>query len=389
MVKNSRAEAQRPMQRTPVVISGTGLFTPSQSASNAELVEAFNSFVRTHNQEHAADIAAGTREPLGESSNDFIVKASGIKNRYLVDKSGVCDPAVMAPRLRQRSNEEPGILAEMGVVAAREALERAGKKPGDVDAVIVACSNMERAYPAIAIELQGLLGIGGYGFDLNVACSSATFGLHVARDMIVGGSAKSVLVVNPEICSGHLNFRDRDSHFIFGDACSAALVERADACTAAEPFEIVGSKLSTVFSNNIRNNFGFLNRATPEGIGAPDKLFVQQGRKVFKEVVPMVVALLREHLGELGIEPAALARLWMHQANVNMNELIIEKLVGQRLSREMAPIILDEYANTSSAGVVIAFHKYHQDLPVGSLSLMCSFGAGYSIGNLVLRRHAR
>jgi beta-ketodecanoyl-[acyl-carrier-protein] synthase len=276
----------------------------------------------------------------------------------------------------------------MGVAAAREALERAGKKPADVDVVIVACSNMERAYPAIAVEVQSLLGIGGYGFDLNVACSSATFGLHVARDLVAGG-ARSVLVVNPEICSGHLNFRDRDSHFIFGDAASATLVERADLCTAAEPFEIVGTKLSTLFSNNIRNNFGFLNRATPESIGAPDKLFVQQGRKVFKEVVPMVVGLLREHLAELGIEPRALARLWMHQANVNMNELIIEKLVGERLSREMAPIILDEYANTSSAGVMIAFHKYHEDLPVGSLSLMCSFGAGYSVGNLVLRRIAR
>jgi beta-ketodecanoyl-[acyl-carrier-protein] synthase len=377
------------MQRLPVVISATGLFTPRESVSNAELVHAFNSYVRRHNETHAAEIAAGTRSALSESSDEFIVKASGIKSRYLMDKSGVCDPEILAPRLRARSNEEPGILCEMGMVAARQALEIAGKQPSDIDAVIVACSNMERAYPAVAIELQGRLGITGFAFDLNVACSSATFGLTVARDLVASGAARAVLVVNPEICSGHLNFRDRDSHFIFGDACTASVVERADTCTSPAPFEIVGTKLSTQFSNNIRNNFGFLNRATPEGEGQPDKLFVQQGRKVFKEVVPAVVALLREHLAELKIDPAEIARLWLHQANLNMNELIVEKVMGKSLPREAAPIILDEYANTSSAGVVIAFHKYHQDLPVGSLSLMCSFGAGYSIGNLVLRRHAR
>jgi beta-ketodecanoyl-[acyl-carrier-protein] synthase len=374
------------MQRIPVVISATGLYTPRDSVSNAELVQAFNAYVRDHNLAHEREIAAGEREALSESSVEFIVKASGIKSRYLVDKTGVLDPTIMAPRLRERSNDEPGILCEMGTAASMHALELAGKRPSDVDAVIVACSNPERAYPAVAIELQGRLGIPGFGFDLNVACSSATFGLSMARDLVAHGSARTVLVVNPEICSGHLNFRDRDSHFIFGDACTASVVERADTCSAPRPFEILGIKLSTQFSNNIRNNFGFLNRATPEGIGKADKLFVQQGRKVFKEVVPAVVALLREHLAELHIDPAEVARMWLHQANLNMNELIVEKLMGKSLPREAAPIILDEYANTSSAGVVIAFHKYHEDLPVGALALMCSFGAGYSIGNLVLRR---
>ena len=93
---------------------------------------------------------------------------------------------------------------------------------------------------------------------------------------------------NPEICSGHLNFRDRDSHFIFGDVATAFIVERADTARNGG-WEIVSTKLKTKFSNNIRNNFGFLNRTAPEGIGKTDKLFVQEGRKVFKEVVPMVV----------------------------------------------------------------------------------------------------
>ena len=87
---------------------------------------------------------------------------------------------------------------------------------------------------------------------MNVACSSATFGIQTAADYIRAGNARSVLVVSPEITSGHLNWRDRDSHFIFGDACTAIVVEAADTARGEHQFEILESKLKTKFSNNIR-----------------------------------------------------------------------------------------------------------------------------------------
>src|SRR5690606_23058860 len=152
--------------------------------------------------------------PLAESSVEFIEKASGIGSRHVVDKAGILDPAHMAPRLRERGNDELSILAEIGVAAAKDALARAGRDAADVDAVLCAASNMQRPYPAMAIEIQQALGIDGFAFDMNVACSSATFGIQTAADYVRAGHAKSVLVVNPEICSGHLNWRDRDSHFI-------------------------------------------------------------------------------------------------------------------------------------------------------------------------------
>ena len=133
--------------------------------------------------------------------------------------------------------------------------------------MICAASNMQRAYPAMAIEVQQALGIDGFAFDMNVACSSATFGIKTAADYVAAGSARAVLMVNPEICSGHLNFRDRDSHFIFGDVATAVIVERGRRRPAGG-WDILGTRLKTQFSNNIRNNFGFLNRAAPEGIGA-------------------------------------------------------------------------------------------------------------------------
>ena len=369
-----------------VVISGTGLFTPANSISNEELVLAFNTYVQQFNAEHAAAIERGEVEALSESSVAFIEKASGIKSRFVIDKAGILDPQRMTPRIPERSNDELGILAEMAVAAAREALQRAGRSAADIDGVIVACSNLQRAYPAVAIEVQAALGIQGWGYDMNVACSSATFGIQAATNAVQTGQARAILMVNPEICTGHLNFRDRDSHFIFGDAATAVIIERADQASSAQQFEIVGTKLITQFSNNIRNNFGFLNRCAEEGIGARDKLFVQEGRKVFRDVCPMVAELIAAHLAENQLNVGDVKRFWLHQANLNMNLLITRKLLGRDAEPHEAPVILDSYANTSSAGSVIALHKYQDDLPAGSVGVLSSFGAGYSIGSVILRK---
>ncbi len=369
-------------------LTGTGLYTPAQSISNEELVAAFNEYVRRYNDAHRDAIAAGSVAPLAESSVEFVFKASGIKNRYVMDKSGILDPEVMCPRLPERPNDQISVLAEIAVNAARDALKAADRKAADIDGVLVGASNMQRAYPAMAIEVQETLGIEGFGFDMNVACSSATFAMQAAADMVANGHARAILVCNPEICSGHLNFRDRDSHFIFGDVATAFVVERAETAHGSNSWEIVSTKLKTKFSNNIRNNFGFLNRAAPEGIGKPDKLFVQEGRKVFKEVVPMVSELIVSHLEENGIAPSRLKRLWLHQANINMNDLIARRVLGRDPAHGEAPNILDEYANTSSAGSMIAFHKYSSDLAPGDTGLLCSFGAGYSAGSVILKKLA-
>ncbi|CAI8332480.1 MAG: beta-ketoacyl-ACP synthase III [Rhizobiales bacterium TMED143] len=369
-----------------VHITGTGLFTPTESVSNEELVAAFNSYVENFNAENADDIENGSVEALAPSSVEFIEKASGIKSRFVMNKSGIIDPATMCPRLPERSNDEPSILAEMAVAATHEAMQQAGLESSDIDAVLVACSNLQRAYPAIAVEVQELLGIDGFGFDMNVACSSATFGIQTAYDMIRSGSAGRVLVVNPEICTGHLNFRDRDSHFIFGDVCTAIILEGEDVAGAGRGFEILDTRLITKFSNNIRNNFGFLNRTAPETVGAKDKLFVQEGRKVFREVVPMVAELIEQHLNDNNLQADNLRRMWLHQANRGMNDLIAKKVLGREPSEEEQPTVLDEYANTSSAGSIIAFHKHKADFDPGELGVICSFGAGYSAGSVIVRR---
>ena len=368
-------------------ITGTGVFTPSQVITNAELVESFNAYVDIYNAENADRIATGELPAKEYSSEEFIYKASGINQRYVLDKKGILDPHVMHPMLRQRSDDEPSQMAEMALDAANKALAAAGKTAADVDAVICAASNLERAYPAVAIEIQDLLNINGFAFDMNVACSSATFGIQAAADMIRSGSIRSALVVNPEICSGHLEWRDRDCHFIFGDVATATLIERAEDATGPY-FEIKSTRCATEFSNNIRNNNGFLRRSRPDGVAdRRDMQFMQNGRKVFKEVLPMVSEHVANHMAAEGIEAAGLKRIWLHQANKSMNDFIGKKVLGRTPDKGEQPNILQDYANTSSAGSIIAFSKYSDDLKEGDTGLICSFGAGYSVGSVIVEKH--
>ncbi|PZO48540.1 MAG: beta-ketoacyl-ACP synthase III [Alphaproteobacteria bacterium] len=368
-----------------VAISATGLWTPSNSVTNAELVASYNAYVERFNAEHAGDIAAGVKQALLPSSVEFIEKASGIKHRYVMDKEGSLDVNRMVPRIPERPNSELSLMAEVSVKAARQALERAGRDGADIGAVICSCSSLQRPYPALAIEVQDALGASGFGYDMNVACSSATFAIQNAIDIVRAGHARSVLVVNPELTTGHLNFRDRDTHFIFGDAAVAILVESADIAPKGA-WAILGSRLKTVFSNNIRNNFGFLNRGDEAHRDDPDKLITQQGRKVFKEVVPLVSEMILQHLAELDLKPTDMRRLWLHQANSNMNRLIAERVLGHEASQDEAPTVLDVYGNTAGAGSIIAFHNHSDDLKAGDKGLICSFGAGYSAGSIFVQK---
>lgn len=368
-------------------ITGTGVFTPSQIITNAELVQAFNAYADKMNAENAEAIAAGEVKPMAHSSEEFIFKASGINQRYVMDKTGVLDPDIMYPHLRQRNDDEPSIMAEMALDAAQKALAQAGRTAADVDLVICAASNLERAYPAVAIEIQQLLGIQGFAFDMNVACSSATFGIQAAADMVRSGSVRAALVVNPEICSGHLEWRDRDCHFIFGDVATATLIERKEDAAGAH-FEILSTRCATQFSNNIRNNNGYLRRSRPDGVkDRRDMQFMQNGRKVFKEVLPMVSQHIAGHMADSNIANTDLKRLWLHQANKAMNDFIGKKVLGRTPEPGEQPNILQDYANTSSAGSIIAFSQHSDDLTAGDLGLICSFGAGYSVGSVILRRH--
>ncbi len=369
-----------------IAITGSGISTPEFTITNAELCEGFNAYVQKFNRENAAAIASGDVTELRESTPEFIEKASGIKQRYVCNKSGILDPNVMRPILPQRPNEELCYQAELAVNACKVALKQAGRVGEDVDMVLLASSNLQRPYPTVAMEVQQHLGARGFAYDMNVACSSGTFAIQAAADAVRAGSANCAIVVVPEIMSGHLNWEDRDTHFIFGDGCAAVIIERVEDAKASHPWEILGTKALAKYSHNIRNNGGYLGRCDPERRDEADKLFVQQGRKVFKDIVPLAANFIKEHMASLDLGPDNIDRYWLHQANASMNRLIAKRVVGRDTTPEEAPTILDVYANTAGAGSLIAFHLHNQDLEPGSTGVLCSFGAGYSIGSVLLRK---
>ena len=368
------------------VISGTGLFTPENVITNEELVTAYNTWVNRYNDTHADKIKKGEIEAKPLSSAEFIVKASGIAQRFAYTKDGILDIDRMRPRIPERSEAELSDQAEMAVRAARDALQAAEKTAADIDAVVVSCAYTQRSYPAIAIEVQNALEIDGFAFDMLVACSAATFALHRAFEMVMAGTARCILLINPELTSPQVNYQDRDSHFIFGDVATATVVESKDTCTASQSYEILSTRAETKFSSNVRSNMGYLSRVNDVDPFGEDKLFHQNGRRVFKDVCPMVDRHLRGHLQRLGLSIKDIKRWWLHQANINMNQMIIQKLLGREAGTEEAPIILDRYANTASAGSIIAFHLHKDGLNMDDLGVISSFGAGYSIGSLIVKK---
>ncbi|MDQ3368499.1 MAG: beta-ketoacyl-ACP synthase III [Myxococcota bacterium] len=372
---------------THTSITGSGVWHPPTALDNVELCAAFNEFVRRDNAHHAEAIAAGTRAALQESSPEFIVRASGIVQRYVEDKTGLVDPERMCPNIPERPSDQVSLQAEYAVNAARLALAAAGRAGEDIDLVVLGASCLQRSYPAMAIEVQGILGAQGHGFDISLGCSTGVGALQLASQAVQLGHARCALVVLPELTSPHLNWRERDAHFILGDAAVAMIVEPTEGARPGS-WEIRSTRMRSKWSNNIRNNFGFMNRCDPATEHAPDKLFHQQGRRVFKEVVPMAETFINETIAAHGLAANQIARYWLHQANKNMNDLIAKRVLGRDATEQDAPLVIAEYGNTASAGSLIVFALHHADLPAGSLGVMAAFGAGYSLGSLVLQRSA-
>jgi beta-ketodecanoyl-[acyl-carrier-protein] synthase len=369
-----------------VIISGIGVEIPPASITNEELVASFNSWVDCENEARQKE----GRPSLAKSDTDFIVYASGVKSRHVMDRDGILDPARMAPRLPARGDDELSRQAEFGVQSARRALDHAAARPADVDMVICAASHQQRPYPAIGIEIQKELGTSGTALDISLGCSSAVAGLHLAVNLVRTGAHRRVLVVVPEIVTAHLNFRDRQTHFIFGDASASLVVEAIGAGEErAGRFEVLATRNWTQFSSNIRTNLGYLSRTEQEDpyqIPMQGNMIKQVGNKVFKEVTHAAHRFITQFLLDNGLTAEQIRRYWLHQANARMNAMILKLALGHEPDHDRAPMVLERLGNTAAAGAIIALKENHDDIAAGDYGLLCAFGAGYSIGGALLRK---
>ena len=368
-----------------IYIAGTGIWHPEEKVSNDEIVNSYNSYVEKFNQENNLEIANGSIEAMEFSSVEFIEKASGIKSRYVIDKEGILDINRMMPRVKNEHPDRLSIHAEVGIQAAKKAMDQANVRPNEIDAVIVGTSHAARNYPAVAIEIQQELGINGYAYDMLVGCSSTTFAINNAYSDIASGLANSVLVINPEISTPFVNFTHRDKHFIFGDGCAATVVQRDS--TSDKAFKIIDRKLHTQFSNNIRSNYSYLNRAAVDSKDNEDLLFHQNGRGVFKDVCPLVASLISDQLEKNNILPKEISKFWLHQANGKIIRLIASKILGtDDFDEDILPMPITEFGNLASVGSLFAFNL-NNDLTKGQKGVICSFGAGYSVCSIIVEKN--
>ena len=367
-----------------IYIAGTGIWHPEEKVSNNEIVNSYNSYVKKFNQENKLEIENGSIGAMELSSAEFIEKASGIKSRYVIDKEGILDINRMMPRVKNEHPDRLSIHAEVGIKAAKKAMDQANVGPNEIDAVIVGTSHAARNYPAVAIEIQQELGISGYGYDMLVGCSSTTFAINNAYSDIASGLANTILVINPEVSTPFVNFTHRDKHFIFGDGCAATVVQRDS--TSSKAFKIIDRKLHTQFSNNIRSNYSYLNRAAVDSKNNEDLLFHQNGRGVFKDVCPLVASLISEQLKKNNISPEEISKFWLHQANGKMIRLITSKILGtDDFDENITPMPITEFGNLASVGSLFAFNL-NNDLKKGQKGVICSFGAGYSVCSIIVEK---
>lgn len=368
-----------------VVISGLGVELPEASINNDDLVATFNTWIELENPQR---VARGL-EPLPGSSSAFIEHASGIRARRVRYPEGVLDVERMAPIVPYRQDHELSVQAEFGALSAQKALDDAGVAASDVDMVICATSHLQRMYPAMGIEIQQALGTSGSALDISLGCSSSAGGLHTAFNLVRTGAQKRVLVCTPELITGHLNYRDRQTHFIFGDASVSLLVEALDEDDHRPGrFEVLDTRLWTQFSSNIRSNFGYLARLhqeNPRVVDMEGLMITQLGNKVFKEVTHAGHEFILDFLRDHGQTPEDIRRFWLHQANARMNGMILRMTFGHDVDYDRAPVILGELGNTASAGAMVALEMNHRDMKSGDYGLICAFGAGYSIGGALLR----
>jgi beta-ketodecanoyl-[acyl-carrier-protein] synthase len=365
-------------------IAGTGLWYPEEKISNEELVNTYNTYVEKFNTENKSKINDGSVVPMEYSSVEFIEKASGIKSRHVIDKEGILDINRMMPRVQNELEGRMSAHVEAGIKASLDAMKQANVTPDQIDGVIVGTSHSARNYPAIAIEIQNELNIKGYAYDMLVGCSSTTFAINNAFSDIASGLAETILVVNPEINTPGVDFTRRDNHFIFGDGCAASVIQKNSKSQKA--FKILDRKLYTQFSNNIRSNFSYLNRAAVDRVNEDKLMFNQNGRGVFKDVCPLVASLIKEQLNKNNILPNQISKFWLHQANGKMIRLITSKILGtDDFPDNISPMPIAQFGNLASVGSLFAFNL-NNDLKKGDKGVICSFGAGYSVCSIIVEK---
>jgi 3-oxoacyl-[acyl-carrier-protein] synthase-3 len=269
--------------------------------------------------------------------------------------------------------------AFMGTAASRAALADAGATEADVDAIILATSTPDQAFPATALRVQAELGVRrGFGFDLSAACAGFIYGLSVADCMIRSGQASGVLVIGSEVYSRILNMQDRGTCVLFGDGAGAVFLR----ASVPEDDDRIGVLSTHIHAQGTLGDILYVDGA----VGQKDKPghLVMNGREVFRHAVIRLAEAVDEALAANGLTKADIDWLVPHQANSRIINAMGKKL---GLPPERVVMTVDRHANTSAASVPLALAEARADGRIrrGDLVLLEALGGGLTWGSALVR----
>lgn len=291
-----------------------------------------------------------------ETSAEWIVTRTGIEQRYLA--------------------EPDETTSSMGALAAKQALERAGRVASDVELIIVATSTSDQIFPSTACTIQAMLSASNaFAFDVQAVCSGFVYALTVANSMIRSGQVKSALVIGSEVFSRLMDWDERTTCVLFGDGAGAVYLE-----SSAEPGILNCSLHSDGELGCILNAPGRIEGGKVTG----DPFLRMDGQAVFKQAVSVLGQSAKETLAKSGLSSSDLDLLVPHQANIRILQSVSKKL-GLREDQVVATVA--EHGNTSAASVPLALDVAFQKglLKSGKHVLLQGVGGGFTWGSALIR----
>lgn len=323
---------------------------------------------------YAAITGWGMAVPEQVVTNADLEKRIDTSDEWIRTRTGIAERRVVRP------GEYTSTLA---TAAGREALERSGLAPSDIDLVILATCTPDRPFPATACTVQANLGLQKAGaFDLGAACSGFVYGLSVGTNMIRSGAHRRVLLIAADIFTHYINWNDRNTCILFGDGAGAVVLEGTE-----ERYGMLSSVLGAWGEGEdlmAVEAGGTRMPATPEALDGGRQYVYMQGREIFKHAVRGMGDSSLEVIAQAGLTPGEINLVVPHQANVRIIEATAKRL---DLPMDKVFINLDRYGNTSAGSIPIALYEAAQSgrLHPGANVLLTSFGGGLTWASAVLR----
>ena len=322
--------------------------------------------------------SVGIHAPERRVTNEELSRTVDTSDEWIRTRSGIGERRIAGP------DENP---SDMGTKAALQALGRAGLRPEDVDLLVVATMTPDLPFPSTACLVQAKLGLRKDipCFDISAACSGFVYGLQVASDMVRSGRYRRALVIGAEKLSSVVDWTDRSTCVLFGDAAGAAVLEACD-----EPgFGILAGELGADGANAellYAPAGGSARPATPETVAAREHCLRMNGKEVFKLAVRVMAGACERVLAAAGVVSSQVGVIIPHQANIRIIEGVADQL---GLGMDRFPLNLDRYGNTSAASIPLALEQAWREGRVrhGDLVLLVAFGSGLTWGALLLRWH--